>query len=191
MRIIFTLICIVSAFITGGNCVKCAECLGFSPWPCSEPISDCPASDDRCQTIFYDIFTRTTKRTRFILRNCGTSSFCDVKAVLRDTDQKIYIYSSCCDEDTCTPRPQSRVVRNITLNGLECPVCYKEMADNCEPNGTVQCQGDENYCVSSHMVIEAKGNPVLRVALHGCANEAGCKNLTFSAKILTAASPVL
>ncbi|KAM4652248.1 phospholipase A2 inhibitor and Ly6/PLAUR domain-containing protein-like [Discoglossus pictus] len=158
MRIVFTLICIVSALITEGNCLKCAECLGFSPWPCSEPISECPGSDDRCKTISYDLFTSVTNRTHFILRYCGNGSFCDEEQVLRAMDKQIYIYTSCCDEDTCTPLQKPQIERNITLNGLECPTCYKEMANNCEPEGKVKCEGDENYCVASHIVIGTEGS---------------------------------
>ncbi|KAM4652250.1 phospholipase A2 inhibitor and Ly6/PLAUR domain-containing protein-like [Discoglossus pictus] len=184
MRIFCTLICIVSALIAGGNCLKCAECLGLSSKPCSEPVSECPASADRCKTISDDVFTPTTNRTRFILRYCGNNSMCDVEQVLRYKDRETLIRTSCCDEDTCTPR-QKQTDRNTSLNGLECPTCYEEMVKKCERNGTVQCQGDERYCVNTHMVIKAKGMIFFSAALKGCTNGDGCTNMKHSAHIFT------
>ncbi|KAM4652239.1 phospholipase A2 inhibitor gamma subunit B-like [Discoglossus pictus] len=171
MWIVFSLICIISAYLTNVDSLQCAQCVSETAEACTEPVSPCPETDHSCKSLHLEIIPSDTEIKQFVLRICGNATYCDQLASLKIESFQIRLYISCCETDYCTPAPKAMPSFNSTANGRLCPTCMTRDSQTCNSEVMAKCQGDEDNCVTSNLVTKKNDTLFASFALRGCANE--------------------
>ncbi|XP_016522256.1 urokinase plasminogen activator surface receptor-like isoform X2 [Poecilia formosa] len=150
-------------FLPEADTLKC-KCSPSIYGSCSGE-SECPSQNDHCLTA-----TQTTihgdKVSEHNVKSCMKAELC-LDFSINNGFHRLLQKSSCCNGDLCNtqtdyPKPDNK----STPNGKKCFACDGE---NCMK--TLNCLGDENYCVKVTGNVQG-----VSLTTKGCASKAVCSD---------------
>uniref|UniRef100_A0A3B5QR19 Urokinase plasminogen activator surface receptor-like n=1 Tax=Xiphophorus maculatus TaxID=8083 RepID=A0A3B5QR19_XIPMA len=155
---LFTLVLVV-LFLPEADTLTC-ECVPGPYVNCSKETTKCPSQYDRCLVATEVKVKGGANVTERNYKGCITSDLC-LNYSINVGAYRIVQSSKCCSEDLCNAQINyTKPEYNSTTNGKKCFSCDGE---NCTK--TLNCAGDENYCVK----VTGKS-----LTLKGCASELAC-----------------
>ncbi|XP_040183171.1 uncharacterized protein LOC120916330 [Rana temporaria] len=147
---------LLSALAGFSYSIMCNYCTAYDDIPrnCTSTI-DCPANY-RCSatvTEHYKDFSKEIMETSVIHR-CVPESYCDTFGSYSLQTERKWMGITCCDTDYCFPDQLADIKTNNELTGVTCPVCSSNTSSTCEPEGTMQCRGEEYNCIRIYTVTK-------------------------------------
>ncbi|XP_075462387.1 phospholipase A2 inhibitor and Ly6/PLAUR domain-containing protein-like [Ascaphus truei] len=167
MRSLLQVLCVLSALVGTGYSLSCAVCVNMSGTSCTGPSMTCPAADVCISS--YTVNTTRGTQSDFFARSCAPKNKCVMSGSISLPEVKIKLANSCCTSDNCTPSMPTLPADNNVKNGLTCPTCASANSDNCHTPDTIECTGDEEWCLLRTTKISGSIS-----SLRGCATESIC-----------------
>ncbi|XP_046725382.1 urokinase plasminogen activator surface receptor-like isoform X1 [Silurus meridionalis] len=167
------------------SCILVPEVLMLTCQQCTSTINKpCPSTPVNCSNVCSSttgsIYISTLNATIVgTVQNCTTPDMC-VNGSLNLGLTNTVVNTQCCSTDFCNnqtlPVPSQQLP-----NGMSCYTCINNTC-----SGTIQCVGDQNYCVSVN--TDLGENNVLVQA--GCTTKSVCDAFTLFGTQLVANSTV-
>ncbi|KAL7393326.1 hypothetical protein ABVT39_009427 [Epinephelus coioides] len=148
-------------------CLKCYECIPGASGTCTDTTKECPSQCGAARVISY---AGGSKLADINSKDCAVAEEC-VEASMNFGITKTVITSKCCTSELCNTQPAPEPIKS-NPNGKKCFTC-----DGQSCTATLNCDGNEDYCISSKV---SEGNE--KVTVKGCASKLVCSN-TASAQI--------
>ncbi|XP_053307501.1 phospholipase A2 inhibitor and Ly6/PLAUR domain-containing protein-like [Spea bombifrons] len=149
--------------------IICQECFNNESISCEGPIATCAS----CQTIITDQMNSNGSQS-IIEKSCNLfPNFCNISYSVTAGDVHMGFISSCCDTDFCSNTTTEVPPQNTTENGVVCPVCFLENAEECVADETIRCTGAETKCINFAGKVYAQGTCNM-YALQGCVTQNVC-----------------
>ncbi|XP_072552243.1 urokinase plasminogen activator surface receptor-like [Salminus brasiliensis] len=134
LQVTLTLFCLLLPEVLA---LKCYECVPVPPATCTDREKDCAGL---CASGYTAGELAGVKHELWV-KNCVSAAEC-VNGSLNLGTMKMSINTKCCSTNLCNSQPVPALPRG-SPNGKQCYTCVK---DDC--TGTVNCEGDEDRCVS-------------------------------------------
>ncbi|KAF4078470.1 hypothetical protein AMELA_G00199450 [Ameiurus melas] len=131
----------------------CQQCISSGITQCTQ--TTCP---DQCLSATVSVSSNVNVN----LQTCGTSSLC-VNESLNVGIMDIATNVQCCNTDLCNTGTLAAPPQQ-SPNGKSCVTC-----DNNGCSGTVNCVGDQTFCISASVQQGNNG-----VYMKGCATKSAC-----------------
>ncbi|XP_053545978.1 phospholipase A2 inhibitor and Ly6/PLAUR domain-containing protein-like [Bombina bombina] len=174
MKVTTSIVFIFCASLAAGNILTCEECYNEFSNSCQGHLVSCSS----CLTVVRK--DNYTNYSNFMIqKSCSMKqSLCNISYSLTTANFTQNFISSCCDSDHCNSANRTVPSQNTTENGVECPVCLLQDADNCVANETIKCTGLETKCLSFSGRVHMQG-AVNQYAFQGCVTENVCNSEDF------------
>ncbi|XP_049440626.1 urokinase plasminogen activator surface receptor-like [Epinephelus fuscoguttatus] len=143
--------------------LKCYECISGASGTCTDTIKECPS---QCVAVRVISYAGGSKLADINSKGCAVAEEC-VEASANFGSAKTVITSKCCTSALCNAQPAPEPTKS-NPNGKKCFTC-----DGQSCTATLNCDGNEDYCISTKVNI---GNE--KVAVKGCASKLVCSNTT-------------
>ncbi|XP_058503057.1 urokinase plasminogen activator surface receptor-like [Solea solea] len=142
--------------------LKCYECLpGLTT--CTDTPKDCPSST-HCAAMRVIAYAGSSKISDINMKTCALAEQC-VEGSINFGVSKTVLSTKCCTSELCNKQPLPDPPKK-NPNGKKCYRC-----DGKTCTGTLNCEGNEDYCVSSE--VDVAGN---KMTLKGCASKSLCSS---------------
>ncbi|XP_075462395.1 phospholipase A2 inhibitor and Ly6/PLAUR domain-containing protein-like isoform X1 [Ascaphus truei] len=172
MRSLLQVLCVLSALVATGYSLSCTVCVSSSGSSCTGPSITCP-DDNVCESSF-TVLTAGGIETKIFTRNCEPQTRCGLKGSYTLPAYKTKMGSYCCATDNCTPGIPTLPADNSIKNGATCPTCTSANSDYCYTSYTIECTGDEVWCLLQSTITS--GSISSTVAQRGCATATICNH---------------
>ncbi|XP_068999185.1 urokinase plasminogen activator surface receptor-like [Embiotoca jacksoni] len=140
--------------------LQCYECLPGSSGTCTDKTV---CSDgQQCSALRFMSYAGGSKVTDIRSKSCALPEHCLVGS-LNFGVSKTTITSKCCATDFCNSQPAPEAIKT-SPNGKKCFTC-----DGQTCTATLNCEGNEDYCVSTTVTVGAE-----KVTMKGCASGLFC-----------------
>ncbi|XP_028280800.1 protein SMG9 isoform X2 [Parambassis ranga] len=144
--------------------LRCYECVPGLSRTCSNKTKECPLGGQQCAAMRVFIYGGGSKFADFSVKTCALVEEC-VEGSVNFGDARTVITSKCCTSDLCNTQPAPDA-RKSKPNGKKCFSCEE---DKCTT--TLNCEGNENYCISTTVTEERK-----TMTMKGCASNIICSS---------------
>ncbi|KAM4736594.1 urokinase plasminogen activator surface receptor-like [Anableps anableps] len=143
------------------NTLKCYECVPKTSGTCTDIAKECPSQQNQCAAVTFVTYTGGSKDREIKAKQCFLERDC-VGGSVNFGSAKTVIVSQCCTSELCNTKDVSEP-KSIP-NGKKCYSCEGEQCTR-----TLNCEGDQDYCIKSRMNIDGKIQ-----TLKGCASKMMC-----------------
>lgn len=140
--------------------LRCFECTpNANGTPCTDKVTDC-VGDSQCGAMRITAFMGDKKVSDMTMKSCAVpGQYINGSVNLGVTRTRIR--NKYCTTDLCNMNTSDSSIRSP--NGKKCFTCQQDC------KATLDCMGDEDYCVSA--LIGVMGKTIL---MKGCASEIIC-----------------
>lgn len=129
---------------------------------CTNTAKDCPLPDHQCSAVRITSYAGGSQVADVVAKGCALAAEC-IDASVNFGISKTVITSKCCTSELCNTQSASEPSKSIP-NGKKCFRC-----DGQKCTTTLNCEGDEDYCVSSTVNVNGEMIP-----MKGCASKLIC-----------------
>ncbi|XP_005924279.1 lymphocyte antigen 6B [Haplochromis burtoni] len=143
--------------------LKCYECIPDLSGSCAQTTKACP-SNTQCASVRIASYAGGSKLVDIKGKSCAAAEEC-VQASINFGGAQTLITSKCCTSDLCNSQdaPEGSI---SSPNGKKCFQC---VGNDCTQ--TLNCNGNEDHCISSAMTAEGQ-----KVTVKGCASKLICSS---------------
>ncbi|XP_075135340.1 uncharacterized protein LOC142210215 [Leptodactylus fuscus] len=152
---------VISLWSTGLG-LACVQCTNPTASSCHGELRNC-SGDDLCVSTVTETTAANGQKTFTFDRACGDAAQCNVTGSMTSFISAI-THTTCCDTDSCTPRPPTLSKEKGEENAIRCPACLAHSRAQCSSlKVSKNCTGDEKFCA----VYEVKSDtaPVRYISL--------------------------
>ncbi|XP_059194499.1 urokinase plasminogen activator surface receptor-like [Centropristis striata] len=144
--------------------LKCYECEPEMTETCEAKPKECP-SNQKCVAMRLTSYVGDYKMVDYNSKGCSSAEEC-VEASANFGVIRTAIAHKCCSSPLCNANPAPEPSKS-TPNGKKCFYC--DTTQDC--SRTLDCEGSEDYCISSKMTVEGT-----KVTMKGCASKLLCSD---------------
>ncbi|XP_078507235.1 phospholipase A2 inhibitor and Ly6/PLAUR domain-containing protein-like [Lissotriton helveticus] len=176
MRALLTSISVLLAFVATGETLKCELCMNPKGTTCSGDKTTCDASVTHCDNTYLEV-EHEGQTTLMAFKSCAEPRNCK-SYLFSETigDFRLRMKKDFCDKDNCNSNEIKLPPRNLTLNGVRCPLCYAENTTTCKTNNVFQmCTGLETKCMDFGGKVR-KFDKIVTAASKNCVNKQPCED---------------
>ncbi|XP_026227543.1 urokinase plasminogen activator surface receptor-like [Anabas testudineus] len=143
--------------------LRCYECAMGISGSCNSTEKDCP-SQTQCGAVRLVSYAGGTKQLDISGKTCALPEEC-VSGSVNFGVAKTVVTSECCSSNLCNTQPAPEPPAS-SPNGKQCFTC-----DGQTCTATLNCEGNEDYCISAKVTGGAE-----KVVVKGCASKQMCSN---------------
>ncbi|XP_062254473.1 urokinase plasminogen activator surface receptor-like [Platichthys flesus] len=144
--------------------LKCFQCPPGPSGSCVNTENECPSNDFQCGALRVSTFAGASKVSDITVKMCAMAEEC-VEGSLNFGVSRTVITSKCCTSELCNSQPAPEPMKS-TPNGKKCFRC-----DGQTCSGTLNCEGNEDHCISSTVDLGGK-----KTTMKGCASKVMCSD---------------
>ncbi|XP_029959441.1 urokinase plasminogen activator surface receptor-like [Salarias fasciatus] len=145
------------------SALKCRKCSADG----SCGTQECIAGLQQCTAVRFTASTGDNKLADMSVSGCGSPKQC-LQGSVNYGLYRTALTTKCCSTDLCNDQPEPEPSRSDP-NGKKCFTC-----DGQQCNGTMNCLGDEDHCISATAKLEGK-----EITVKGCASQDMCSDINF------------
>uniref|UniRef100_A0A8C5RLT4 UPAR/Ly6 domain-containing protein n=1 Tax=Laticauda laticaudata TaxID=8630 RepID=A0A8C5RLT4_LATLA len=163
---------LLATLLTQGSCLICVTCRGPGT-NCAGMSRTCEETEDTCFSAV-GINSLLSNKTTETVKLCSDRTDCQAGSVsvTFNSENHFWLIINCCQGDLCNKKLDIPA-KNTTLNGLTCPACFGIGLDQCEVDGSLNCVGEENRCITASGTMTTGGDP-MPIASRGCSSASAC-----------------
>ncbi|KAM3923135.1 phospholipase A2 inhibitor and Ly6/PLAUR domain-containing protein-like [Leptodactylus fuscus] len=168
MSSVSRILILLIALVARSDALSCIQCMSTNS-SCSGHSVTCP-SGYVCGSSYTKTLIGGTK-TAFI-RACMPQTDCNIKGSMGMKQGHVWMVTSCCGTDNCTPGIPELPTKKSDRNKEICPSCVSGNSTWCSAFQLVQCRGDETICLMHSTKIT--GSISSSTAIKGCGTKSLC-----------------
>ncbi|XP_059194496.1 urokinase plasminogen activator surface receptor-like [Centropristis striata] len=146
--------------------LKCHECVPGMTGTCEDKQKECP-SNQKCGAMRLTSYVGGNKLVDINSKGCSSAEEC-VEASANFGVIRTAIANKCCSSPLCNANPAPEPSKS-TPNGKKCFYCGAMTGEGQDCSRTLDCEGSEDYCISSKMTVAET-----KVTMKGCASKLLC-----------------
>ncbi|XP_028281686.1 urokinase plasminogen activator surface receptor-like [Parambassis ranga] len=144
--------------------LRCYECVLGGSGTCTDTEKQCSAGQ-QCAALKVTSYAGDKKVADVNGKTCGLAEEC-FEASINYGITKTVLTSKCCASDLCNTQPAPEPSKS-TPNGKKCFTC-----DGRQCTATLNCQGNEDHCISTTVTTGGK-----KMTVKGCASNIVCSSI--------------
>ncbi|XP_035481076.2 urokinase plasminogen activator surface receptor-like [Scophthalmus maximus] len=142
--------------------LKCFECSSDDSGSCTDTAKECASQGFQCGAQRVLIYNGASKLSDFNMKMCALAEQC-VEGSVNFGVTRMVLTSHCCTSELCNNQPAPDPSKS-KVNGKKCFRC-----DGHTCTATLNCEGNEDYCMSTTEDIGGEN-----VTVKGCASKLMC-----------------
>ncbi|CAH2318616.1 Hypothetical predicted protein [Pelobates cultripes] len=156
--------------------LQCVSCITRGSTSCTGSSVACP-SGYACASAYMLTLKTDGSKVLDLVRSCAPTNKCNVQGSMSYYGAEIFMQTTCCSSNYCSPSVPAEPVLNTRPNGYQCKTCSSLIDTSCNPSSALQCTGNENTCVQLRKQVT--GGQEGKEAYYGCGTRILCDISSF------------